>query len=491
MIRRMLCVLMFVSFVMTAQAAVPVVPNSSIGYYHGKFPSWDERTHAGVDLLAPCGSGIFAFADGVVVDTISSAEDRNFNSLGYMVIVEQPGYFLGKMSYALYLHMESAPDVSIGQRVAGGKTIIGKVGMTGAKQGGTGVCHVHFEVRFFRSRFFSHPLWNNIYGTGDRSNSPEFLENWANPATLFTQFPFGLSVDKRLLRVRDQVDVFWSQNSKVYRVYSPAELTEMQNAGVPGWNWQSVEPLASLPPSTSGPIFVQKNGGSDGLLLRYQGSQDVFLINNNVGQHLSYEAFISSGYDWGDVIDVAPSILARFPSGSGATNTKQLFANQWTQVLNQLTGPVSAISVSTGSEIISISSALDRGWLWSRVFEWLGSEWQESDIRTIQLLPAHCYWFWAFTNLSLALSEVAHAPEDCITGTWQEFPGKQFTWEFRVEGGTLTIRRNDGFVTGTFHQSGDQWAGELAWGNGDKWPNVILTPTCTEVRTNKSWCYVR
>jgi murein DD-endopeptidase MepM/ murein hydrolase activator NlpD len=56
--------------------------------------------------------------------------------------------------------------------------IIGMVGDTGAAQG----CHLHFEIRKFASRF--HPVWNNIYGTGDKRADPVFLRDWVDPGRL-------------------------------------------------------------------------------------------------------------------------------------------------------------------------------------------------------------------------------------------------------------------------------------------------------------------
>jgi murein DD-endopeptidase MepM/ murein hydrolase activator NlpD len=42
-------------------------------------------THPGVDLVAACGSPIYALADGVVVDAVSDSSDPDFAYLGYMV----------------------------------------------------------------------------------------------------------------------------------------------------------------------------------------------------------------------------------------------------------------------------------------------------------------------------------------------------------------------------------------------------------------------
>ena len=54
----------------------PVVPNGTLGEFrHGTFPSppLGDFTHVGVDIVAPCGSDIYAFADGKVRDIIVTA----------------------------------------------------------------------------------------------------------------------------------------------------------------------------------------------------------------------------------------------------------------------------------------------------------------------------------------------------------------------------------------------------------------------------------
>jgi hypothetical protein len=83
--------------------------------------------------------------------------------------------------------------------------------------------------------------------------------------------------------------------------------------------------------------------------------------------------------------------------------------------------------------------------------------------------------------------------DTCINGVWREQYDNPRSWKFDVTGNTLTIRRTDNFVTGTFSKSGGGWSGQLKWGNGDTWNNVVLTPTaaCDQVRTNQSWWYRR
>jgi hypothetical protein len=87
----------------------------------------------------------------------------------------------------------------------------------------------------------------------------------------------------------------------------------------------------------------------------------------------------------------------------------------------------------------------------------------------------------------------ATVSESCLNGTWKEQYENPLSWSFSVNGSSLTIRRDDNFVSGVFTKSGSVYKGELHWGNGDVWRNVVLTPNedCSQVRTNKSWWYRR
>ncbi|WP_194185847.1 peptidoglycan DD-metalloendopeptidase family protein [Prosthecochloris ethylica] len=185
----------------------PVVPNATVGEFrHGTHPSLGNYTHPGVDLVAPCGSDIFAFADGVVTDIISATNDHNFSTLGYMVIVKHPASLIGMEFYTLYIHMQEPPLVGIGQKVNGGETILGKIGDTGKSFG----CHTHFEIRYFPSRYSA---WGNIYGRGNQQNSAYFQNNWEDPVDFFNMYPNGIKskeTDKtraeKIARIRMEAD---------------------------------------------------------------------------------------------------------------------------------------------------------------------------------------------------------------------------------------------------------------------------------------------
>jgi S1-C subfamily serine protease len=81
----------------------------------------------------------------------------------------------------------------------------------------------------------------------------------------------------------------------------------------------------------------------------------------------------------------------------------------------------------------------------------------------------------------------------CLDGDWKEQYENPAVWSFKLEGKTLKIKRLDNFVSGVLMKKDDSYIGELHWGNGDVWKDVVLTPTtdCSQVWTNQSWRYHR
>jgi hypothetical protein len=182
--RRAVFVFFTLAFVNAAWATdIPVVPGGELGRFrHGTYPSLGDRTHAGVDIVAPCETNVYPLANGRVVDLISEPTDRDWKTLGYMVMVEHPESMTGRVFYTLYLHLLDSPrtrgdvirDVPIGR--------VGNTGNTG------GTCHLHFEVRYFKERY--HPSWGNIYGPGDQRESKVFKNAWEDPLWFVEQGVF-------------------------------------------------------------------------------------------------------------------------------------------------------------------------------------------------------------------------------------------------------------------------------------------------------------
>jgi murein DD-endopeptidase MepM/ murein hydrolase activator NlpD len=205
------------------KAVVAVVPGACLGpFQHGTLvrktgSGNDEQlnlasnhatgvllTHSGSDLVADCGTPVYALADGVVVDTISEKTDRDWTYLGYMVRIKHPATATGLPLPSVqmvetetqYLHMQEPPLVQVGNVVLKG-TQLGKVGHTGAAWG----CHTHFEVRHFSGRYMADPSWNsprNIYGKGDQTSGKLFKEKWSDPVPLLSKLPETLQATSPL-----------------------------------------------------------------------------------------------------------------------------------------------------------------------------------------------------------------------------------------------------------------------------------------------------
>lgn len=105
-----------------------VVTSNFGGRIHPIYGGW--RGHTGVDLGANSGTPVLAVADGKVV--ISKYDSEGY---GYYTVIQHSGFF------TLYGHM-LGNKYKVGDRVSS-KSIIGKVGSTGASTGP----HLHFEIR--------------------------------------------------------------------------------------------------------------------------------------------------------------------------------------------------------------------------------------------------------------------------------------------------------------------------------------------------------
>lgn len=115
----------------------PVPAVKMISCTYGQKPTY---FHGGTDIWGPgiLKKPIIASADGVVVKSV-----KMHYSYGNYVMIDHGLDEKGRRIMTLYAHMYSAPSVSEGQQVTGGKTQLGLVGSTGNSTGP----HLHFEVR--------------------------------------------------------------------------------------------------------------------------------------------------------------------------------------------------------------------------------------------------------------------------------------------------------------------------------------------------------
>ncbi len=101
---------------------------------HGLVTQGFSWYHTANDIAAPYGTPIAASSNGVVSEVFTSGYNGGYGT--HVLILGDNGYT------TLYAHM-SGVNVSVGQRVAAGSTVVGWIGLTGRTTGP----HVHFEIR--------------------------------------------------------------------------------------------------------------------------------------------------------------------------------------------------------------------------------------------------------------------------------------------------------------------------------------------------------
>ncbi|MCQ1537039.1 hypothetical protein FTO70_15445 [Methanosarcina sp. KYL-1] len=135
--------------------------------------------------------------------------------------------------------------------------------------------------------------------------------------------------DESLVQVEGSPEVYWFQNNKLYWVTDWEIINQM--AGVSGWDSVNTLPAGDFDPAdySQGPRFISTESISDGLLIRELGDYKVYLIENGKKRHItSPEALEWNGYSFDDVIDVSPSIIGMFSSGSEISNDKTLLQRE-------------------------------------------------------------------------------------------------------------------------------------------------------------------
>ena len=133
----------------------PIPTVRAISSYYG--PRWGTQ-HRGLDIangpIPVYGENIVAAADGVVIAVNSTSRWGTGWSYGYgyCVIIDHGVDSQGRTIHTMYAHC-SAMYAKVGQKVTGGKTVIGKAGNTGNVTGP----HLHFEVRVNGERVNPYP----------------------------------------------------------------------------------------------------------------------------------------------------------------------------------------------------------------------------------------------------------------------------------------------------------------------------------------------
>lgn len=120
--------------VFIAQGPVPVASGGFTYPVRGGISQFFSWYHPGLDITAPYGTPIVASHNGTVVEIHTGTYDGGYGNNVYISN--------GNGIVSHYAHM-MAVNVSVGQQVTGGSSVIGWIGMTGRTTGP----HVHFEIR--------------------------------------------------------------------------------------------------------------------------------------------------------------------------------------------------------------------------------------------------------------------------------------------------------------------------------------------------------
>ena len=117
-----------------AQGPVPVSGGGFTWPLQGIISQFSSWYHTALDITSPVGTPVVAAQNGTVVKTSSGVWDGGY---GTNVEIDNGAGFT-----TLYAHF-SGINVSVGDTVSAGGTVIGWVGLTGRTTG----AHVHFEIR--------------------------------------------------------------------------------------------------------------------------------------------------------------------------------------------------------------------------------------------------------------------------------------------------------------------------------------------------------
>lgn len=120
--------------VQIAQGPVPVASGGYTYPVRGGISQFYSWYHPGLDITSPVGTPLYAAHNGTVTAISIGTYDGGY---GTNIWISN-----GAGIESHYAHM-SGVNVSIGQRVVGGQTVVGWIGMTGRTTGP----HVHFEMK--------------------------------------------------------------------------------------------------------------------------------------------------------------------------------------------------------------------------------------------------------------------------------------------------------------------------------------------------------
>jgi 5-hydroxyisourate hydrolase-like protein (transthyretin family) len=110
----------------------------------------------------------------------------------------------------------------------------------------------------------------------------------------------------QLIRQVGHDEVFWLQHGYIYHVADETIMVAM--AGMPGWGWDKVTEVGSLP-YVYGPAFIMSSSSSNGLLIRQKDTFEVYWMQNGERRWVACEAALPSVGSFADVIEVSSTII--------------------------------------------------------------------------------------------------------------------------------------------------------------------------------------
>ena len=132
-----------VAWPIIGRLGVPFGAGGCQAYFCGK-------CHTGIDIIAPFNTPIQAAVSGTVIETVNSCANHIGLNVPWSMIICGGGYgnhvkIKSNDGYTqIYGHMTTGSvQVSVGQTVKAGKTVLGREGSTGSSTG----YHLHFEIR--------------------------------------------------------------------------------------------------------------------------------------------------------------------------------------------------------------------------------------------------------------------------------------------------------------------------------------------------------
>lgn len=148
----------------------------------------------------------------------------------------------------------------------------------------------------------------------EREKIPFFEEQLYREETIYPQELSTLPRDQTLVKEKGKNEIFWFQNKKLYLILNSQIIELMRD--IKGWQKINEFLPNTLKNYSRGPDFIAPDSRSDGLLIKMEGTDYVFLMEKGKRVYLLPEVLTTKGYDLKDVIVVSTKIIKILPPAS-------------------------------------------------------------------------------------------------------------------------------------------------------------------------------